>query len=70
MPETWTTARARLAHTVRYRPDDAEAIAESRRELKVARAEDYVKRLVDEAPALTAEQRDRLAVLLRGGGAA
>jgi hypothetical protein len=28
-------------------------------------AEDYVRRLVDAAPPLTAEQRDRLAVLLR-----
>jgi hypothetical protein len=34
-----------------------------RRELRAA--EDYVRRLVDAAPPLTAEQRDRLAVLLR-----
>ena len=28
---------------------------------------DYIKRVVDEAPPLTPAQRDRLAVLLRGG---
>jgi hypothetical protein len=33
-------------------------------------AEDYVARLVDAAPPLTAEQRDKLAVILRGGDAA
>ncbi len=38
--------------------------------LKAAKAEDYIKRLVSEAPPLTNEQRDRLAVLLRGGAAA
>ncbi len=31
----------------------------------VRRAEDYIRRLVDNAPPLTDEQRDRLAVLLR-----
>jgi len=36
-------------------------------DLAAARLADYIKRVVDEAPALTPEQRDRLAVLLRGG---
>ncbi len=31
----------------------------------VRRAEDYIRRLVDTAPPLTDEQRDRLAILLR-----
>ncbi len=31
--------------------------------------ESAVRRIVDAAPPLTAEQRDRLAVLLRGAGA-
>jgi hypothetical protein len=30
--------------------------------------DDWVRELVDEAPPLSPEQRDRLAVLLRGGG--
>lgn len=41
---------------------------EARRALRAARAEDYIKALVDGAPALSAEQRDRLAVLLRSDG--
>lgn len=32
--------------------------------------DDYVHELVDQAPPLTPEQRDRLALLLRGGDAA
>jgi hypothetical protein len=38
------------------------------RDLAAARLEDYVRRVVNAAPPLTAAQRDRLAVLLRGGG--
>lgn len=40
-----------------------------RAELKAANAADYIRRLVDEAPPLTSEQRDRLAVLLRPSAA-
>lgn len=42
------------------------AVAEARRELEVAELEAYIQRVVDEAPTLSSEQRDRLAVLLRG----
>ncbi|HEU0102277.1 MAG TPA: hypothetical protein VFR07_08145 [Mycobacteriales bacterium] len=35
----------------------------------VPTVDEYVERLVDAAPPLTAEQRDRLAVLLRGTAA-
>jgi hypothetical protein len=31
--------------------------------------EDYIKRLVDSAPEIPQETRDRLALLLKGGGA-
>ncbi len=34
----------------------------------VADIDAYVRRIVEAAPPLTPEQRDRLAVLLRGGG--
>jgi hypothetical protein len=37
---------------------------------KVAAIERRIRELVDAAPPLSDEQRDRLAVLLRGGGAA
>ena len=58
--------RGSLGAAVRHHPETADAI---RRELKASRAEDYVRRLVDEAPLLTHEQCDRLAVLLRPSAA-
>lgn len=39
---------------------------DSARNLAAARAEDYIKRLVDSAPPLTEAQRSRLAALLAG----
>lgn len=48
----------------RYHPADAPVVIEAERELKAAKAEQYVRQLVDAAPRLTAEQRTRLAVLL------
>ncbi len=69
-----TKARSRVANTAKNHPTDVEAITEARRDLAVAKIEAYVKRVVDAAPPLTDEQRDRLALLLRGpsdsGGAA
>jgi hypothetical protein len=49
--------------------DVAEAVVEARRAYRAVSAEAYIRRLVDEAPPLTVETRDRLAVLLRGDGA-
>ena len=69
---SWTKARSRLANTVKADPTNADAIADARRELKAARLADYITRVVDEGPLLTGEQRNRLALLLRGtpnGGA-
>jgi hypothetical protein len=55
------------------RPENAEEITEAERKLKEAKATDYIRRLVDEAPEFTADQRARLAELLapvrRVGGA-
>lgn len=39
------------------------------RELAAARAEGYIRKLVDAAPAMTVDQRARLASLLLDGGA-
>jgi hypothetical protein len=50
----------------RWSPNNTEALNAARRELRAAQAADYIKRLVDSAPPLTDEQRDRLALLLRG----
>ncbi|MEV4286446.1 hypothetical protein AB0K40_13170 [Nonomuraea bangladeshensis] len=41
-------------------------VEDLKRELKTETLADYIRALVDEAPALTAEQRERLALLLRG----
>jgi hypothetical protein len=41
------------------------AAVEARR---VKQLEDHIRRVVDAAPPLTAEQRDKLALLLRGSG--
>jgi hypothetical protein len=38
--------------------------------MRAERLADYIKRTVDAAPPLTNAQRDRLALLLKGGGAA
>ena len=63
---SWTQDRARVASLSRSRtPDDPDLIA-ARRNLRAARLEDYIRRTVDAAPPLLDEQRDRLAVLLRG----
>ncbi len=64
----WTTPRARVGALTRSRqPDDPDLLA-ARQDLRVARLADYITRTVDAAPPLTADQRDRLAALLRGGG--
>ena len=64
-PPSWTAARARLNALQRHRAADDPEIVTARRDLRAARAADYVRKLVDGAPPLTDEQRDRLAVLLR-----
>ncbi len=65
MPADSRRSRARLAATVRHHSDDVAAVTAARQEHKATAAERYIRRLVDEAPPLTAEQRDRLALLLR-----
>ena len=41
----------------------------AKRDNAAQRLADYIKATVDAAPTLTPEQRDRLAILLRGGDA-
>lgn len=67
----WTRERARLAVLTRHRAPGDPAIAEARSNLATERLAEHVKRVV---PTMTAEQRDRIAALLRpdsqGDGAA
>lgn len=60
----WTQVRAAIANVQRHHGSDDPRLPELRSELRAARAEDYIRRLVDDAPPLTADQRARLAVAL------
>jgi hypothetical protein len=62
--------RARVASLTRSRKPDDPELVDARRNMRTERLADYIKRTVDAAPPLTAAQRDRLALLLRGGDAA
>jgi aromatic ring hydroxylase len=64
---TWQHHRARLAALRRHHGPGADT-AEVERDLRAARAEQYVRQLVADEPPLTAEQRVRLVRLLTGAG--
>jgi hypothetical protein len=67
---SWTHDRARVAALSRDRkPTDPDLLA-AKRDLRASRAEEYIERIVNQAPPLTADQRSRIAALLRGGEAA
>ncbi len=63
------TARAHLGSTVRRHRNDPQRVQQARADLAAAKIADYIERVVAEAPPLTAEQRDKLAVILRGSAA-
>ncbi|GAA2082407.1 hypothetical protein GCM10009840_18240 [Pseudolysinimonas kribbensis] len=63
---SWTVERAKVAALSRDRQPDDPDLINARRNLKAARLEDYVTKVVADAPPLTPEQRDRIATLLRG----
>lgn len=65
---SWTAERARVASLSRSRTPDDPELLDARRNLRAERLALHIATVVAEAPPLTAEQRDRLAVLLRGGG--
>lgn len=67
--QTSRKLQASLAARTRFHPEEDHT--ELRRDLKAAKLEEYVARVVAEAPPLSPEQRDRLAMLFRPiGGAA
>ena len=76
-PETkpWTHYRAKIASLHAHGcADDAPELAEAHRGLNTAQRakflaelEMYIRRVVDAAPPLTAQQRDRLTALLHAG---
>lgn len=57
--------RARVAALSRSRSIDDIELVEARRNLRAEKLADYIRKTVDAAPPLTAEQRERLTCLLR-----
>lgn len=66
---SFNTERARVAALSRDRDPDDPDLLNARRNMRAEKLADHIARTVDAWPPLTPEQRDRLAVLLRGGGA-
>ncbi len=60
--------RARIGGIRKHHP--AADTTELGRDLAAAKLANYIRKTVDAAPPLTPAQRDRLALLLRGGDAA
>ncbi len=65
---SWTRERAKLAALSRSRKPDDPELLDAKRDLRAARLEDHVQKVLSEAPALSAEQLTQIAALLRAGG--
>ena len=59
--------RQRVAAIKRHHPDRDDLIAEATQDLAEAKLEACIRKIVDGAPPLTTERRERLAAILRGG---
>ncbi|MFL1999500.1 hypothetical protein [Microbacterium sp. A1-JK] len=64
---SWTKTRSRIAHAKRADPNAD--VTDLKLQLKEERLAEYIQRIVDSAPPLAQEQRDRLAAIMRAGGA-
>lgn len=65
-----TQHRGKVAALSRSRSADDPDLVAAKRALREARLAEYIKRTIDEAPPFTDDQRNRLALLLSGSGAA
>ena len=68
MPSPREHAAGRVGALARHREPDDPDLAEARRDLRAAEATEhaeYIRRLVDTFPPLSAEQRTKIAALLR-----
>ncbi|MCU1692979.1 MAG: hypothetical protein JWM64_2070 [Frankiales bacterium] len=61
---SWKQDRAKVAGLSRSRDPNDPDLQNARRDLRAARAEEYIRKLVDAAPPLNPDQLARLAVLL------
>lgn len=57
--------KAKVGSLSRSRSEDDQELLEARRSLKAANVAAYIERVISEAPPLTDEQVDRIALLLR-----
>lgn len=60
-------ARAQVAAIRRHRAPDDPALAEAQQNLRAAKLEDHVRKVVAEAPPLSHDARDRIVAILRSG---
>lgn len=58
--------RSQIAGTVKNNPNNKSKADDLRRQLRESRLAEHIRKTVDAAPPLTADQRDRLALILRG----
>lgn len=65
MPNDVRSKRGKYAQAIRWHGQDSQQATNSRRDLAEAQIEAYIDKILSEAPPLTAEQRTRLAELLR-----
>lgn len=70
MPISPDAQRAKVALAVAVRTGDHAAAERHRTAMRAYVIRDYIRREVAKAPALTDEQREMIAALLRPGGAA
>jgi hypothetical protein len=68
MARTRTSVAGAVGAIERHHGGDDPRLPEMRRELRALSLEEHIAAVVDEAPPLTAEQRDRLVGLLHRGG--
>jgi hypothetical protein len=69
MTNTWQVERARIASLSHRRPADDPELVTARQNLKALRLEEHVREKVSSWPPLRPEQAERVAGLLRSGGA-
>jgi len=60
------SASSRVSALSRSRSDNDPVLVEARQALRVAGLTEYIEAVVNAAPPLSSEQRDRLVILLRG----
>lgn len=66
MSSLLSSHHGRVAALSRSRRPDDPSLVDAQRSLRAAKLADYIKRTIDAAPPLTIEQRDELALQLRG----